>query len=131
MSELLNRDIVANFRWREIVCPCCQGIRLLELVDGHMERLQELRNRLEFPLQITSGYRCPAHNREVGGAPRSMHKEFATDVRPYRNVAGQLALLRDTVAAMDWGGVGLYNTFIHLDRRDFLGRRKSRWDERT
>lgn len=35
-----------------------------------------------FPLQITSGYRDPAHNAEIGGVPDSAHtKGLAVDLR--------------------------------------------------
>ncbi|MCK5772012.1 D-Ala-D-Ala carboxypeptidase family metallohydrolase [Algiphilus sp.] len=44
---------------------------LQRLVD---QVLQPLRD--EFgPVQITSGYRCPALNRYVGGSPRSQHMQ--------------------------------------------------------
>ena len=38
-----------------------------------MDKLQSLRNRLGKPLIVNSGYRSPAHNRAVGGAPASKH----------------------------------------------------------
>jgi hypothetical protein len=36
--------------------------------------LQPIRNRLNFPLEITSGYRCEEVNRLVGGVPTSQHR---------------------------------------------------------
>lgn len=38
-----------------------------------MTKLQTLRNELGIPLIVTSGYRTPAHNAEVGGHPKSLH----------------------------------------------------------
>jgi uncharacterized protein YcbK (DUF882 family) len=35
--------------------------------------LEELRAALGRPVVITSGYRCPEHNKAVGGVPRSPH----------------------------------------------------------
>lgn len=135
MSELLQQSLTAHFRLVEVVCPCCQAVRLTALFDAHMEHLQALRNRLEFPLRITSAYRCLAHNRAIKGAPRSLHKEFATDVQPWcppgPTFERQLHFLRDTVADMTWDGVGLYNSFVHLDCRTILGRPSAHWDERT
>lgn len=42
---------------------------------GHLCRcvLQPLRDHLGGPLQVTSGYRCPALNRAVGGVHNSQH----------------------------------------------------------
>ena len=36
-------------------------------------RLQELRSLIAAPIHITSGYRDPTHNAEVGGVPNSKH----------------------------------------------------------
>lgn len=35
--------------------------------------LEDVRNELGSPIIITSGYRCPELNKEVGGVPRSLH----------------------------------------------------------
>ena len=37
--------------------------------------LDEVRRRLGHPLEISSGYRCPALNVAVGGAPSSQHTQ--------------------------------------------------------
>jgi len=37
--------------------------------------LDQVRRTLGFPLEISSGYRCPTLNVAVGGAPRSQHTE--------------------------------------------------------
>jgi uncharacterized protein YcbK (DUF882 family) len=59
-----------HFRLREFQCRCCGVVKLSpELLD----MLEEMREAWGGPLVITSGYRCPAHNRAVGGAPRSLH----------------------------------------------------------
>ena len=50
--------------------------------------LQPLRNHLGCSVIITSGYRCPALNRKVGGKPNSQHlKGQAADlVVPQKNL---------------------------------------------
>ena len=62
-----------NFKKAEFKCPCgkCNGYG-----DGIattlVETLQKLRNKYG-KLQITSGYRCPSHNKAVGGSANSKH----------------------------------------------------------
>lgn len=42
--------------------------------------LNGLRNSVGKPIIITSGYRCPVHNKEIGGSPHSTHvKGIAVD----------------------------------------------------
>lgn len=75
---------------------------------------------------VTSGYRTVAHNRAVGGAPDSRHvydkrpSEPAVDVRFARGNPEQWAAM---AISMKVGGVGLYDSHVHLDRR----RRAARW----
>lgn len=46
-----------------------------------MARLQALREAFGAPITVTSGYRCPTHNKNVGGAKGSQHvKGNAADI---------------------------------------------------
>jgi lysozyme family protein len=92
--------------------------------------LEEFSKRIGDPVRLTNVYRSPAYNRSVGGAKDSQHVQFrATDVQvPGR---GGSQLWADTFRAMRRegffsGGIGIYNTFVHVDTR---GRNKD-WDER-
>jgi hypothetical protein len=80
-----------------------------------MNKLQSLRDALGQPMLVTSAYRSPAHNRNVGGARASKHMEaIAFDIRmdnfdPHEFEA----------AARDAGflGFGYYpkSGFMHID----------------
>ncbi len=62
--------ISEHFSERELACRHCGRVKVsCEL----MAALEELRRRKGRPLPIISGYRCPRHNRAVGGARRSQH----------------------------------------------------------
>lgn len=61
--------IAPHFSLREFQCPCCLTVRLRPEL---LIRLEALRG-LWGPVRITSGYRCPSHNTEVGGSPISRH----------------------------------------------------------
>ncbi len=62
-----------NFKKAEFKCPCgkCNGYGN-GIATTLVETLQKLRNKYG-KLQITSGYRCPAHNKAVGGSTNSKH----------------------------------------------------------
>jgi uncharacterized protein YcbK (DUF882 family) len=62
--------VAPHFVLREFQCRCCGCVKLS---PGLLERLEALREALGRPVVVTSGYRCPAHNRAVGGAARSLH----------------------------------------------------------
>lgn len=79
MRGLNDIAVSPHFKLKEFECRCCGAVMLApELLDA-LERLRDLRGA---PIAITSGYRCEAHNREVGGATRSRHmRGRAADVR--------------------------------------------------
>jgi len=82
-----------------------------------MDVLQAVRTGLGRPMVVTSGFRCPAHNAAVGGAPGSLHLVGrAADIATSANLAHELV----RVASSKMAGLGIAATFIHLDNRDGL-----------
>lgn len=94
------------------------------LADGFEEKLAELRQLFGRPMPVTSGARTKAHNKAVGGHPRSLHVydypywptggcaavDVATQDGEYRHELMKIAL------QLEWS-VGVAGTFLHLDRR--------------
>ena len=81
--------------------------------------LETLTNAVGYTLDITSAYRSPDYNASVGGSKKSMHMQGkAVDVI----MTGKSDSERQQFiqAAIDAGikGVGVYNTFTHIDIRD-------------
>ena len=116
------------FSDRELMCHgaeqghCYCGIdtayninpRLLELLD-------QLREHVGGPLEISCAYRCPAHNAAVGGVSNSPHIHgTAADVQTpdyeYCHTPEQLKWYAEEMHAFD--GIGLYPWGIHVDVRD-------------
>lgn len=85
-----------------------------------IRKLDKMRELLGLPLIVNSGYRCPVHNKNVGGVSNSQHLfGNAADVKAYRGRqlvgAEELAALAVKVG-MD--GCGKYSWGVHVDCRD-------------
>ena len=132
--------IYQYFKPYEFVCRCSGLCDHEDMIYRPLVRaLDKLRARLGVPLSITSGTRCLRHNRNEGGVSTSQHLvrraegmdeswSMAADVRiPDGMTTQEVADIVEEMLDFVDGGVGLYNTFIHLDKRE--GR--ARWDRRT
>ena len=108
-----------HFTWEEARCNHCGNLpedpQTTINTASFLEKVRRfLGNR---PIRIHSWFRCPVHNRNVGGVPNSRHlKGEAADIDvdglTPRQVQAQLANHRDVVR-----GLGCYSTFTHVDRR--------------
>ena len=77
------------------------------------EKIEKLELVLGEELHCNSGYRCPKHNKKIGGAPQSTHtKEMAADVKAKGATPHQIFTLAETVG---FGGIHAYKTFTHVD----------------
>ncbi|MEX2375219.1 MAG: D-Ala-D-Ala carboxypeptidase family metallohydrolase [Dehalococcoidia bacterium] len=101
-----------NFSPAEIAC---RGSGSLRINEEALDKLQALRDRLGKPLIVRSAYRSPAHNRAVGGAPKSKHLDgtaFDIAMTNHDPVA-----FEDAARAVGFLGFGFYprSGFIHID----------------
>lgn len=113
MSERLSKNFAAS----EFKCGCpCGRVRIDEkLVQG----LQKLRDKIDMPITITSGFRCKDHNMAVNGASNSLHLTGQA-----ADITCDMSLLRlyfEAIGVPEFqtGGCGVYpqNGFIHVDVR--------------
>ena len=120
-----NYYVTEHFLYSDFICPCCDRLKIVPAFYRHIGMLEQMRREAGFTILVNSGYRCQSHNRSVGGADNSWHLLFATDIRPESPGEDNLRLLYRLALGMDFGGIGLYDTFLHLDLRPG----KVRWRE--
>ena len=108
------------FNYSEFDSPDVQGSgqmmdkKLLSMLDNVREIVQE-------PITITSGYRTPAHNEKVGGkipdengnGGSSHLKGLAVDIS-VRNARMRFKLL-NAIQEVGINRIGIANNFIHVD----------------
>ncbi len=93
--------------------------------------LDEFRNRIGAPVNLRNVYRSPAYNACIGGVSQSQHMQFkATDIAvtsgPTRSEDWHALLRTMRDEGLFSGGLGLYNTFVHVDVRGHI----ADWDNR-
>lgn len=104
--------LTENFTLAEFACRCCGAAKI---DPGLVQKLQQLRDRIGKPISITSGYRCQAHNRAVGGATQSQHMHGTAADIMVKGLAP--ATVAEHAEAIGFGGIGRYATFTHVDVR--------------
>ena len=106
---------VKNFTENEMACNC--GCGQNECKDEMVSLLQQLRNEVGSSIRLSSAYRCPSWNKEVGGHPSSSHMEgLAVDIL----CSGEKALkVVESAIKLGFTGVGISQKkgqkFVHLD----------------
>lgn len=110
-----------NFNSLEFDCHgsgcCSETIINPKLV----EYVQKIRDHFGKSITVTSGYRCPVHNKRIGGATGSRHsKGDAADIVVAGVAPREVAKYAESIGIK---GIGLYETnadghFTHVDTRD-------------
>lgn len=101
---------------------------LQELVDGVCQPIRERAG----PLAVISGWRSQEWNRRVGGAKKSTHLDAAgVDLRPMSISVAELhaliLVMWGAKALPKLGGVGQYQTWIHVDTLKAADGHLRRW----
>lgn len=112
------RDVPEDsWRWKNFSPAeiACRGSGSLRMSEEALDKLQTLRDRLGKPLIVRSAYRSPAHNKAVGGAPRSKHMDgVAFDIAMANH---DPVAFEEAAQAVGFLGFGFYprSGFIHID----------------
>lgn len=122
-----------NFSKSEFECNsgCEMPKDVLDNVKLLAIQLQAIRDYVGKPIRINSAYRCKEHNSSVGGSKRSQHllgkaADITIDTFTPDEVFDIIEnmLTNETLGSFYVGGIGCYNTFTHLDIRDY----RARWN---
>jgi len=119
-----------NFSLSEFECKC--GCKMPAFVKENVkelaENLQVLRD-VVGRIDLTNAYRCKEHNADVGGSTNSQHiKGKAADIKSNTLSPSEIASITDDLMKSEkfkLGGIGIYNTFTHVDIREY----KARWSK--
>lgn len=122
--------LTENFSLEEFECKC--GCVMPEFVKKNVtelaENLQVIRD-VYGKIDLTNSYRCKEHNADVGGAVNSQHlKGKAADIKSKTLNPKEIASIVDDLMKSEKfksGGVGIYNTFTHVDIRGS----RARWSK--
>ena len=104
------------FSLDEFRCKHCGKLPQKGMSPVLVAKLEHLRDKIGQPIYVSSGYRCPYHNVEVGGVPNSQHiYGTAADIYCEDMTISQLVRF---VEEIGFDGIGVYDNFVHVDCRD-------------
>jgi uncharacterized protein YcbK (DUF882 family) len=106
--------MTSHFSHTELQCKC--GCGKASMNQQFMEKLEELRVDYGRPMTISSGYRCPDHNRRVGGVPDSAHTSGCAVDITFRSGHELFMIIK---ALINGGfvrvGIDFARKFVHVD----------------
>lgn len=106
----------------------------VRLAPGFQNALLDLRLTFGRPMRVNSCCRTPEHNKRVGGASSSFHLTSGNPLCLQGTCAIDIVvpdgsyryLLLNKAIQAGWS-VGVYKTFLHLDRRSDFGHPPVAW----
>ena len=146
LQEELNRHGIKHFTSNEVLRGWDVPEQLLFNIIPTLRILESVRNYFSIPIYVLGGYRDPEYNKAVKGAKNSLHLIFNAidftvgDRRKLQKIhtflnkldEGQLMTFRFLPKFSGNFGIGIYDSFIHLDTRSIFKRKApARWDKRT
>lgn len=125
-KENLDAEVSEHFKLKEFKCN--DNSRVVVLNAELVQVLESMRAHFGKPITITSGYRTVQYNSTLkNSSPNSQHTHGnAADIK-ITDVTPLTAYNYLCNAYPSKYGIGIYDTFVHVDVRP----NKSRWDYRT
>jgi len=124
-----------NFTMHELRCRSADKPGYFILDDVTLDLLQYIRSATGQPIRVTSTLRTPIHNTAIGGVSNSRHLvgraiDFQFIDSSYHStfITELYGGLEEELREFGLGGLGLYDTFFHIDNRE---NESVIWDNRT
>lgn len=111
-----SKKLSSNFTVKEFACK--DGSDAVLVAPRLVMVLQTIRDHFGAAVTINSGYRTPQYNTKVGGVAHSQHcYGTAADIVVEGQKPADVAAYARKIMP-DWGGVGSYSRFTHIDVRE-------------
>ena len=111
-----SKKLSSNFTVKEFACK--DGSDAVLVAPRLVMVLQTIRDHFGSAVTISSGYRTPQYNTKVGGVAHSQHcYGTASDIVVKGQKPADVAAYARKIMP-DWGGVGIYSSFTHVDVRE-------------
>ena len=95
----------------ELRCPCCDRVNM---DDDFMKIMDKIREVVDDPMFVSSGFRCPVYNDHIDGHPNSSHmKGKAIDIVRENGVHARK--IADAAVRFGINGIEVGTNHIHLD----------------
>lgn len=112
-----------HFSRSEFKCKCGCGFSTVDFELA--EVLDDVRERFQRPIIVTSGCRCPEYNKKVNGSDNSQHQYGKAADIMVLNVRPDVVVKYLESKYPNKFGIGLYKTWVHVDTRSS----KARWNK--
>ena len=110
------KQLSAHFKVREFACG--DGSDAVLIAPRLVMVLETIRSHFGASVVIHSAYRTPQYNAKVNGAAHSQHcYGMAADISVKDQTPAAVAAFARSIMP-DWGGVGVYDSFCHIDVRE-------------
>ena len=102
-----------HFKYKEFACPCCNKTKPID--PRFIYLLQNLRDKLNIPIYVTSGLRCLNYNKKIGGYYNSAH--IFGKGADIRILGMSIIKLAKEAKEIGFSRIGLYpySNFVHVD----------------
>lgn len=119
MSVITTQEAFPNLRHFEFDEFRCSHTGNVAMEEMFLQRLDTLRDRCDFPFELTSAYRAPTHPTERKKERPGRHSQgIAVDIA-IRSSMERYKILSNATA-MGFSGIGVYDAHVHIDDRGWL-----------